>query len=81
MTSGRRGLSRLTEAGGDQVFARQQEHEAVAALRFHAVRQRRGGHHHSVRARQHGFGKGLHRIEPVAVEPDVEFAGIVAVDL
>ena len=34
-----------------------------------------------MRGFEHGLGEGLHRVEPVAVEPDVEFARIVAVDL
>ena len=48
---------------------------------FVAIGQGGAGQHHPVSRLEHHPGEGLHRIEPVAVEPDVEFAGIVAVDL
>ena len=53
--------------------------EALFAIAGVAQRGRRD--QHAVRGLQHGFGKWNGRIDPVALEPDVEVASVVSLDL
>ena len=45
-----------------------------------AAAQRRRGHQHAVRRRQHGSGERLGRVEPAAVDRDVIFAPVHPLD-
>ena len=45
------------------------------------IAQRRGCDQHAMRRFQHGFGERNGRIDPVALQPDIEVASIVTLDL
>ncbi len=55
-------------------------HRPVGVGIARAVEQGGRGHHHAVGRLQHRFGEGMHRIDPMAMETDIEIASVQPLD-